>query len=371
MTGLTRRFFLAGAACSGLAACDLPGAAGVPSQVMAGAGADDATFSVYPVTRATLPALSKWPLSSGQATNGWIGRSRGASTQIVEAGDKIDLTVWDNSENSLLTGPGQKVVALQGVTVSSTGTVFLPYLDEVYIAKMTPDDAREMIQEKISAIVPAAQVQLTHTSGRRNSVDLVKGVARPGSYPLIDRDVTALSLISQAGGVSDGMNNPQVRLMRGGKLYGVSVAKLLSDPSMDTTLRGGDKLFVAPDDRYFLSLGAAGNQAQVPFPSDTVTALDAASLMGGVNAARGNPKGVLILREYRPRDLRSDGSGPPKDRVVFTVDLTNADGLFSAGAFLLQPKDLLLVTESPIRSAQTVLGLIGSVVGITDNVNNF
>ena len=53
--------------------------------------------------------------------------------------------------------------------------------------------------------------------------------------------------------------------------------------ALDTTLRGGDKVYVEKDGRYFLSLGAAGKEAQIPFPSDKINALDAASLIGGVN----------------------------------------------------------------------------------------
>ena len=38
--------------------------------------------------------------------------------------------------------------------------------------------------------------------------------------------------------------------------------RLLADPSLDTTLRGGDKIYVEKDERYFLSLGATGREAQ-------------------------------------------------------------------------------------------------------------
>ena len=50
--------------------------------------------------------------------------------------------------------------------------------------------------------------------------------------------------------------------------------------------------------------------------------------------------------------------------MVFTVDLTSADGLFSARNFRIHPGDLVLVTESPVTWAQTILGLVGSVFGL-------
>ena len=74
--------------------------------------------------------------------------------------------------------------------------------------------ARAVVQEKFSAISPTAQVQLLHTPGRESSVDLISGVATPGTFPLPDRDVTVLGLIAMGGGISKDLINPQVRLSR-------------------------------------------------------------------------------------------------------------------------------------------------------------
>ena len=273
-------------------------------------------------------------------------------------------TIWDNDENSLLTPPAAKVVDIQGVPVSSSGAVFIPYLDEVVLNGLTHDEARKRIQTELGSILPSAQVQLAVTPGRRSSVDVVGGVVAVGSYPLPDRNFSVLSLIAQSGGVAPGLRNPQLKLVRGDGVYGISVEKLYAEPSLDATLQGGDKLIVEEDKRYFLSLGAAGTEDLFYFPKETVSALDAVSLIGGVQDSRVNPRGVLILREYSDRSVRSDGTGPDRARVVFTVDLTSADGLFSARKFQVQPKDLVLVTESPLNSARTVLGLVGQVLGL-------
>jgi polysaccharide export outer membrane protein len=129
---------------------------------------------------------------------------------------------------------------------------------------------------------------------------------------------------------------------------------------------GGDKVYVENDKRYFLSLGAASKEAIHPFPKDLVTALDAMSLIGGLSDTRANAKGILILRDYSPKAVRNDRTGPSHDRMVFTVDLTTADGLFSAGQFRIRSGDLVYVTESPINSARVLLGLIRSVFGLAN-----
>lgn len=160
------------------------------------------------------------------------------------------------------------------------------------------------------------------------------------------------------------MDNPQIRLIRSGNIYGTSIDRLFAEPGLDTLLRGGDRVIVEEDRRYFLSLGAAGQQSQHAFPQDHVTALDALAIIGGVESQRGDPGGILVLREYPASAVRADTAGPDQARVVFALDMTNADGLFSARNFRVNPGDLVLVTESPVTGVQTIFGLIGSAFGL-------
>ena len=348
-----------------LTGCSLPQGAGLASQVMAGAEEPDANFSVMFVTSENLDAINDWPgVSDPNAAAGWINRKGGGAGSQIEAGDVITLSVWSNEENSLLATPEQRQIAFPPLTVSPDGTIFLPYADKVYVAKMSPDEAREAVQKGLSSVVPSAQVQLSVASGRRNEVELISGVASPGSYPLPDGNFGILSLIAQGGGVPAGMVNPQVRLSREGKVYGVAMERLLANPDMDTTLRGGDKVFLEDEQRYFLSLGAAGNESQHKFPQATVTALDSMSLIGGLNDSSADPRGILVLREYPSRALRADGTGPDKERMIFAFDVTSAEGLFSAGDFAIQHQDLVLVTESPVVTARTAISLIGAALGL-------
>ena len=353
-----------------LGACALPQDVGEERQILKGADDPAATFAVELVTRDRLPVLQDWPNSHPMANLGWIKRSATSSDPLIEAGDTVSLIVWDNDETSLLSTPSQNVITMPSLKVSSKGTVFLPYADEVYIAKMTPDEARRAIQDKLLTIIPSAQVQLQFASGSNNSVELVSGVAKPGVIPLLDRNTTLTTILALGGGIPTGVPNPQINLSRDGKLYRVSVDTLLSNPSLDTTMRGGDKVFIEPDKRYFLSLGAAGKEAVVNFPRDRVTALDAMSLIGGVNQTSANPKGILILRNYPDSAVRSDSSGPSRDRMIFALDLTTADGLFSAGEFGIQDRDLVLVTQSDLVNTKTIFGLIGSVFGLSNTVDS-
>jgi len=342
----------------------LPGGAPASEEILKEADDGTTDFALYPVTRAFLPTVAKWPATGKQEHLNWISTSTGARGSILQPGDTLNIRIWDSSDNSLLTSVDQKEIQLQDMEIASNGTIFLPYIGSISVLGLTPDLAREEVQTAFEAIVPSAQVQLAMTEGRNNSVDLVSGVLQPGSYPMPDRNFTVLGLIATGGGISSNLNNPQIRLMRNGAIYGTSVDRLLNNPKLDTLLKGGDRVFLEEDERYFLSFGAAGTEDLHLFTKDDMSAMDAVAIMGGFQDAKADPKGLLILREYPASAIRTGAGGPQQDRVVFSLDLTSADGLFSARKFRINPDDLVMATESPVNDALTVSNIIGNFFGV-------
>jgi polysaccharide biosynthesis/export protein len=362
-----------------LAACgNLPRGAGVTSEVLAsstaeGRSATDDTlptdFAVEAITRDKLGIYAGWPAQSQGRSYSWP-RGQGGQAKQINPGDTVNISVWLNEENSLLANPGQRVVELAPMTVSPSGNVFLPYVGQVDLAGMGQDAARETIQAAYAKIAPSAQVQLRSVEGRQSSVSVVDGVEKPGSFPLADSSVTVLDMLALSGGVHTRIENPQIRLQRGDTTYGVSLDRILEDTELNIGVRGNDRIYVETDERYFLSLGATGTQAQHFFPQDKVTAIDALAIIGGLSDDKADAKGILILRAYDAGDVRKDGTGPRHERTIFTIDLTSADGLFSAGEFRVQPGDLIYVTESPLIGTRNFLGALAAIFGIAVQANN-
>ena len=368
MRQFSRRHVLAFGALAVLPACSLPRGAGRRREVLAGAGDDMPDFAVYEVNRASIDKINRWPSPGRDDSHGWIGRGGGGGAPEISVGDRLDLRIWDSDSPSLITGPEERVSEMPGVRVDSRGEVFVPFVGDVAVAGMTTNAARRIIQDSMESIAPSAQVQVSLASGRRNSVDVVSGVSSPGRYPLEDLDTSVLNVIAEAGGVS-GLQTPRVRLTRGQRTYVTPLARLQSDPSQDTLLRGGDKLTVEEDDRFFIALGAAGREEVVTFDAEEVSAVKALSLMGGVEGSRADPRGVLILRRYPESAVGPNG--PSHRRVAFSVDLISAGGLFSASEFAIEPGDLVLATESPITSVQTIFGLLGTSLGLASRTRDF
>jgi polysaccharide export outer membrane protein len=353
------------------AACSLPRGAALQTEILSKSKTASPDIAVYSITKSFLPIVADWPVTGTQEPRRWLRHQHGTSNLIIASGDMVKLVIWDSEENSLLTPAKDKATQIDNVLVSPQGTIFVPYLKEIKISGLSDENARRKIQTQLEEIIPSAQVQLTVTRGMKGSVSLVGGVGKPGSYPIVDPHYTVLNLISQGGGASPVLRNPHVRLIRAGRTYTSSLARIYKNPSLDIVIIGGDKVILVDDERYFRSLGAASKEQIVNFESDEISALDAMSLIGGISDFRANPKGILVLREYSKNAVRSDGSGPSNTRSVFVIDLTSPDGLFSAGRFAINSDDTVLVTESPVTTVNTVLGIIGSVFGIAIRANNF
>ncbi len=359
-------------ACLALSACGLPRGAGFQSEVLGNTAGDaaaeqEAGFSVFEVNRATLPVLQAWGNAESEVLAWPTAQSQPASL-IIAPGDTVQLTIWDAEENSIFGAAG--VTPIQATEVDTRGRIFVPFIGELRVSGMSPATARQRVEEELVMTVPSAQVQLIVEAGRGNTANLSSGVAAPGLYPLPQRNFSILELFSLAGGPNPQLVEPQVRLIRNGQTFGAPFDDILTDPRRNIAMRGGDTVYVVEDERQFIALGATGSQSVFDFPEPAFSALEAMAFIGGVNAGTANPEAVLIMREYDSEALGDGISGPPQERVVFKIDLTSADGLFSAGNFMLQDGDLIYGTESLLGPFLTALGLSNSLNSTLDAAQN-
>lgn len=362
----SRRAFVLGAGALLLGGCGVPRGAPSKREVLAGArptgDGEEPDFALEIVTRERLAVYPQWGSSTGLSSTAWPAGNAMPVDQRLAPGDRLQVRIWDAEESSLITSPGAQFSDIQNVQVNASGLVNLPYIEQVEVGGLSHDAARARLQERLTAITPSAQVQLSVEQGRLNSVDMLGGVAQPGSYPLAERNLPLSSLISASGGVLTGLENPQVQITRGGRVFRRPLKDVMANPVNDPALQGGDRVLIESDPRTFTGLGAAGREEVIRFDTQTVSALRAVSMMGGLADMRADPEGILVLRRYGPA-AANKVNGPPHVRVVFSFDLTGADGLFAADEFELENGDIVLATQSPGTSIQRVVGLFGSVLG--------
>jgi polysaccharide biosynthesis/export protein len=368
---LILRASLVGVGLLTLTGCNAPRGAALQGQIVAESKAKGANFDFLAVTQENVLAFNAWPGSGKGVGVNWPSKGQSQRSRAIRADDLINLTIWDSQENSLLSTGPQHASPINNITVAPDGTIFVPYIDRVKVAGLSPEMARADIQQRLEPLAPSAQVELSVVQGSQNIISLISGVATPGNYPIAAGGVSILNLLAAGGGIRQGLSNPLVRLQRGDSSYAVWADDLYRNPSLDILMRGGDQVVVEADPRFFLSLGATGQEKMVPFSKASHTLLEALSLSNGLSEGRSNLKGVLVLREYGQKSLRQDGKGPVHRQVVFAFDLSKAQGLFAARKFQINSEDVVLATESPIPSAGSVLGLFGNVLGIATRVENF
>jgi polysaccharide export outer membrane protein len=311
------------------------------------------------VTRATavVPALGFSDSFKNAATLG---------SDTIQPGDVLGITVYENVDDPLLGVEGSPATTLEEVQVDGSGFIFIPYAGRIKAAGNSPDAIRRIITNKLGEQTPDPQVEVRRAAGDGSTVSLVGSVGAPGIFPIERPTRTLASMLANAGGVSIEPEIAQVTIIRGSQRGKIWFKDLYDYPELDIALRGGDKVLVEEDTRSFTALGATGGQAQVPFDSQSLSALEGIAQVGGLNAATADPTGVFIFRN-EPAEIaaqvlgRTDLEGV--QRMVYVLDLTKPNGMFMARDFVIRDGDTLYVTEAPFTQWNRVISAITGTAG--------
>lgn len=352
-----------------LAACGLPRVGPSKSEIHSGSVQKEGdafilTVNDY-VARATavVPAL------------GFSQKFRNASlagSDTIRAGDTLGLSIWENVDDSLLAGKGLNATTLEGVQVDGEGYIFVPYAGRIKAAGNSPEAIRQIIANRLKEQTPDPQVQVRRFAGDGSSVSIVGAVGGQGIY-VIERPTRTLgAMLAKAGGVTIEPEVAQITVIRNKRREKVWFQDLYDHPDMDIALRGGDRILVETDTRAFTSLGATGKQGRVSFPTQTISAIEALALVGGLSATAADPKGIFVFRNEDENIAnqvmgRKDLKGA--QRMVYVLDLTKPNGMFTARDFVIRDQDTVYVTEAPFTQWNKVIAATTGSLGAVNTFN--
>ncbi len=357
----------------GLAGCTLPRSGPDKNEIFEGSVQRQGDAFVIEVndrvTRATalVPALG---FSSSFINAGVVG------SDTIAPGDTLSLSIWENSDVPLLGAQGQTSSVLSEVQVDGAGFIFVPYAGRVRAAGNTPEALRKIVTEKLDTQTPDPQVLISRVAGDGSSVTVAGDVAGQGIYPIERPSRTLSGMLAEAGGVTSELEVSQVNIIRGGKTERVWLTDLYKNPAFDIALRGGDRIVVEEDRRAFTVLGATGAQSRVDFDTQTISAIEAIALVGGLNSNLADPTGVFVFRN-EPAEIantvlgRSDLQGA--QRMIYLLNLTEPNGMFQARDFVIREGDTVYVTEAPyVRWQKTLTAVTGplNTVASVDSLAN-
>lgn len=293
-------------------------------------------------------------------------------SDTINPGDTLGLTVWENVDDGLLGSQVSGQTPLEQVQVDGEGFIFVPYAGRIRAAGNTPEGVRRIITNKLKEQTPDPQVEVRRIAGNGSTVSLLGGVGAQGVYPIERSNRTLSRMISTAGGISIEPETALVSVLRGSSKGTIWFQDMLKDPKSDIPLRSGDRIIIEQDTRTYTALGATGGQAHLPFRRPVLSAAEAIAGAGGLSPQGGDPTGVFILRN-EPAEIsnqvmgRSDLQG--SQRLVYVIDMTEANGLFMLRDFNIRNGDTIYVTEAPFARWSKVVGALTGTLGAIGSVS--
>ncbi|MFP1645761.1 polysaccharide biosynthesis/export family protein [Pontitalea aquivivens] len=353
-----------------VASCGLPRSGPTRGEIIAGAKDRKGNSFIVDVTDhvAEVTAVEP-PLAFSQAflNAGIIG------SDTISPGDVLGLTIWENVDDGLLVAQGANATQLTELQVDGSGFIFVPYAGRIKAAGNSPEELRRIITEKLDAQTPDPQVSVVRLAGDGATVSIMGAISGQGVYPIERPTRTLSAMVAKAGGVAIKPEVAQITVKRNGYSGKIWLKDLYENPRMDIALRPGDVILVEEDTRAFVTLGAAGRQARVPFDTENLSALEALAIVGGLNSGLADPKGVFIFRKESANVAnavlgRADLAG--EQRMIYVMDLTEPDGVFVARDFMIRDGDTLYVTEAPYVQWQKTLSALTGPLATANTVDN-
>ena len=225
------------------------------------------------------------------------------------------------------------------LVVNRDGAINFPELGPITVAGLGFDQARQLLQERVSQQMIGATVSVTMGELRSIQVFVLGDTRQPGAFT-----VSSLSTITHAlhasGGIKPIGSLRNIQLKRDGQLIStLDLYDLLlrGDTRNDRRLKPGDVIFIPPVDTQ------VGIDGEVRRPGiyelkGAASAADLVALAGGMTSAA-YPQGASLSR-----------ISEAQDRIVQDVDLKGAEGR----ALRLRDGDLLEVPAVLQRVSNSV-----------------
>lgn len=261
---------------------------------------------------------------------------------VVNAGDILNITVWDHPELTIPAG-SMRTPTEAGNWVHSDGTIFYPYVGKVKVAGLKVTEIRDILRERLAEYIESPQVDVTVAGFRSKRVYVTGEVKAPGTQAITNVPLTLLDAVTQAGGLTEMADWANVTLTRNDTTLQFSLRELFQkgDITENTVLRPNDIVHVARNDaaKVFV-LGEVLDPTSINFGRSDITLADALTDAGGFAQATADASGVFVVRRA------AEGSGKVAD--VYQLNARNATALVLADQFMLQPRDIVYVTAAPI-----------------------
>ncbi|SAK79289.1 polysaccharide export protein [Caballeronia catudaia] len=274
----------------------------------------------------------------------------------IGPGDVLQITVWDHPEiaaaaGAPLQGTARTADPAPGFVVDQSGNLQFPYVGNIHVAGLQPDEARQSLVAQLGKTLRSPQVTLRVASFRSQAVYIDGEVRTPGVQPVNDIQMSIYDAISRAGGFSSTADQSRVVLIRNGTSHSISFTAMLGrgQSPAQIVLRNKDVVRVlARTDSPVYVMGEVNKPASaVPMSNGKLTLSDALSQAGSLNSTSADAAQIYVIRNASAAEPQ-----------VFHLNAHSPVAMILANQFDLQPSDVVYVDGNGLVRFSRVLSLL-------------
>ncbi len=272
----------------------------------------------------------------------------------IEAGDVLQIVVWDHPELSASMLPavpiaggagagiaGSPLQPSSGFEVDQEGMLEFPYAGRLKVSGMTSSEIHALLTQRLARYLKQPKLTVRVLNYRSKRVYVDGEVKAPGVQPINDITMTLTEAINRAGGLNPTADQSRIMVSRNGRTFQVNLPQLVqrgANPAA-IVLAHGDVVRVPSreESKIFIS-GEVTAPRALPMRNGRLTLNEALGEAGGINPVTGDARQVYVVR--RTQD----------ESVVYQLDANAPGALAMAEGFELNPKDVVYVAATPLTN---------------------
>ncbi|BCQ51608.1 polysaccharide biosynthesis/export family protein [Burkholderia gladioli] len=301
-------------------------------------------------------------------------------SQRLGVGDTLSVLIWEAPPATLFSagdlssgdsGPksssgGARMTTLPMQTVDGEGNIRVPFVGAVKAAGLSPTQLGQVIATRLKGMAHDPQVMVKLDRNETSYATVVGDVSNSTRVQLSARGERVLDALASAGGVKQPVDKITIQVTRGNTVASLPLSTVIRDPRQNVPLRAGDVVTALFQPFSFISLGATGKNQEISFEAQGITLAQALARSGGLEDSRADAQGVFIFRfesagalDWQSTPVRTTADN--KVPVIYRVNLRDPNSFFVAQNFIIDNKDLIYVSNSPVSELQKILNLVFTV----------
>lgn len=297
---------------------------------------------------------------------------------VIGKGDSVDISIWEappaalfgtvSAQGTIASGvQAARSSALPEQMVDETGRIFVPFVGQVTVAGREPRDVEREIVQRLHGKANQPQVIVRITKNALKNVSVVGDVANSGRFDLTPHGERVLDVLANAGGVKQPVTKVVLQVTRGRQVAVMPLDAVIRDPAQNVRLAPDDVVTAMYQPYTFISLGATGNNAEIPFEATGLDLAQALGRAGGLNDNRADVRGVFLFRLEDPAALdpavAATARTTPDGRVpvLYRLDLRDPAAFFVAQSFQMHNRDVLYIANAPGADLQKITNVMANV----------